>query len=338
MTQRKSVQILFTGGTISMRIDPASGAAVPSLSGEEIVARVQGLRREAKLTLEEYSRLPGPHVTPHWMWRLRGRVAAVLEDPAVDAVVVTHGTDTLEETAFLLDLTLDGPKPVVFCGAMRTVSEPGWDGPANLMTAVRTAVNPDAHGRGVLVAVGEEIHAAAEVRKWHTQSLLAFRSSLGPIGIVDRGHVRFHRPPHRAPGLKPRRLVAEVDLHVMATGVDDALIRASLARGARGLVLEATGCGNVPPSVLPGIRAALAEPVPVVVVSRCGEGRVGPAYGYEGGGRMLQQMGLILGGDLPGPKARIKLMVALGVTSEREALRRMFEDPAPPAEPQSASR
>jgi len=326
MTPRKSVHILFTGGTISMRIDPGTGAAVPSLSGEEIVSRVQGLRREAKLVLEDYARLPGPHVTPHWMWRLRGRVAAILDDPATDAVVITHGTDTLEETAFLLDLTLDGPKPVVFCGAMRTVSEPGWDGPANLMAAVRTAVHPDARGRGVLVAVGEEVHAAAEARKWHTQSLAAFKSSLGPLAIVDRGQVRFHRPAYHAPGLKARRLVSEVDLHVMATGVDDALIRASLARGARGLVLEATGCGNVPPAALPGIRAALAGRIPVVVVSRCGEGRVGPAYGYEGGGRMLQEMGLILGGDLPGPKARIKLMVALGVTTEPAELRRLFEE------------
>lgn len=325
MTQRRSVHVLFTGGTISMRIDPGTGAAVPSLSGEEIVARVHGLRREARLTLEDYARLPGPHVTPHWMWRLRGRICSVLEDPGVDAVVVTHGTDTLEETAFLLDLTLDGEKPVVFCGAMRTVSEPGWDGPANLMAAVRTAVNPQARGRGVLVAVGEEIHAAAEARKWHTRSLAAFKSSLGPIGTVDRGEVRFHRPPQRVPCLRPRRLVTEVDLHVMATGVDDTLVRASLSRGARGLVLEATGCGNVPPAVLPGIRAALAERVPVVVVSRCGEGRVAPAYGYEGGGRRLQEMGLIFGGDLPGPKARIKLMVALGVTAEPAELRRLFE-------------
>ena len=122
MTQRRHVHVLFTGGTISMRIDPEKGGAVPALSGEEIVARVQGLGREARLTLENYARLPGPHVTPHWMWRLKDRVAALLQDPALDAVVVTHGTDTLEETAYLLDLTLDSPKPVVFCGAMRTIS------------------------------------------------------------------------------------------------------------------------------------------------------------------------------------------------------------------------
>jgi L-asparaginase len=311
-----------------MRIDPDTGAAVPALSGEEIVARVHGLRKEARLTLEDYARLPGPHVTPHWMWRLKDHVSRVLADDDVDAVVLTHGTDTLEETAFLFDLTLGHTKPVVLCGAMRTVSEPGWDGPANLMAAVRTAVHPESAGRGVLIAVGEEIHAAAEATKWHTQSLSAFRSAHGPLGTLDRGHVVYHRPPFRRAPLGAARLVSEVDLHTMAAGVDDALIRASMARGARGLVLEATGCGNVPPSVLPGLRAALADRIPVVLVSRCAEGRVSPAYGYDGGGRMLEEMGVVFARDLPGPKARIKLMVALGVTSDPAEIRRIFADGA----------
>jgi L-asparaginase len=329
MSERKHVHVLFTGGTISMRIDPGTGGAVPALSGEEIVARVQGLRKEARLSLEDYARLPGPHVTPRWMWRLKERVAALLADPEVDGVVVTHGTDTLEETAYLLDLTLESEKPVVFCGAMRTISEPGWDGPANLMTAVRTAVHADSGGRGVLIAVGEEVHSAAEATKWHTQSLAAFRSPRGPLGVVERGRVLYQRPAFRSPRLAARRLVSDVDLHVMAAGVDAALVRASLARGARGLVIEATGCGNVPPSVLPGIRAALAARVPVVVVSRCAEGRVAPVYGYEGGGQMLRELGVVLAPGLPGQKARIKLMVALGQTSDPDTLRALFEHDEP---------
>ncbi len=323
---RKHVHVLFTGGTISMRIDPGTGAAVPALSGEQIVARVTGLKREARLSLEDYARLPGPHVTPHWMWRLRGRVQSLVDAADVDAVVLAHGTDTLEETAYLLDLTLDTPKPVVFCGAMRTVSELGWDGPANLLRAVRVAVHPEASARGVLIAVGEEIHAAAEATKWHAQRLDAFRSAHGPLAVLDRGAVCFVRPAFPTRRIPARRLVSEVDLHTMAAGVDDALIRASLARGARGLVLEATGCGNVPPQVLPGLRAALAARRPVVLVSRCAEGRVAPAYGYEGGGLMLRELGVILGGDLGGPKARIKLMVALGASSDPEVVRAYFED------------
>ncbi len=324
---RKRVHVLFTGGTISMRIDPGTGAAVPALSGEEIVSRVSGLRREARLTLEDYARLPGPHVTPNWMWRLRGRVAQILEDPDVDGLVITHGTDTLEETAFLLDLTLPSEKPVVFCGAMRTSSEPGWDGPANLMTAVRTAVSDGARGRGVLVAVGEQVWAGCEVRKWHTSNLDAFRSPYGPLAVVARGNVVFRRPPSRPTVIPARRVVCEVDLHTTATGTDDRLIRASIERGARGLVIEGSGCGNLPPAVLPGLRAALAARIPVVLVSRCGEGTVMPTYGYEGGGQKLREMGLIFGGDLTGPKARIKLMVALGVASEASDIRPWFESP-----------
>ena len=328
MKTRRHVHVLFTGGTISMRVDPGTGAAVPALSGQEIVDRVRGLDRVARLTLEDYARLPGPHVTPFWMWRLKDRVAAVLADPTVDAVVVTHGTDTLEETAFLLDLTLDSSKPVVFCGAMRTVSQRGWDGPANLLAAVRTAVHPGSRDRGVLVAVGGEVHSAAEATKWHAQHLKAFRSAGGPVAIARNGRVAYKRPRGSRAAVSARRLVPEVDLHTMAAGVDDGPLRASLARGVRGLVIAATGAGNVPPGAMPGIRAALAGGVPVVLVTRCPAGRVTPAYGYEGGGLMLRELGVIFGGELPGQKARIKLMVALGSTSDVARIRALFESVA----------
>jgi len=326
MTELARVHVLFTGGTISMRRDPVTGAALPALSGREIVARVPGLRREARLRLEDLARLPGPHVTPAWMWRLRARVVRLLADPRVDGVVVTHGTDTLEETAYLLDLTVASPKPVVLVGAMRTFSDPGWDGPANLTAAVRTAAHPGSTGRGTLVVLGEQIHAAARVRKRHTQRLDAFHSALGPVGVLDRGRPLFHEPPSRGRVLQPRRLVTAVDLHVLAAGSDDRLVRASLDGGARGLVLEGTGAGNVPPGVLPGIRAALRARVSVVVVSRCAEGRVAPLYGFDGGGQRLEEMGAILAGDLGGPKARIRLMVALGVTSDPGEVKRLFDD------------
>ena len=319
------VHVLFTGGTISMRIDPGTGAAVPALSGQEIVARVPGLETVARLTLEDYARLPGPHVTPFWMWRLKERVAAVLADPAVDAVVLTHGTDTLEETAYLLDLTLDGPKPVVFCGAMRTVSQPGWDGPANLMAAVRTAVDPGARGRGVLIVLAGEVHAAAEATKWHAQDVKAFRSAGGPLATVDGAAVAWSRAAVPRTRLPASRLVPEVDLHTMAAGTDDALLRASLARGARGLVIEATGAGNVPPAAMPGLRAALAAGVPVVLATRCAAGRVAAAYGYEGGGQVLRELGVIFAGEMPGQKARIKLMIALGLTTDVGRIRAAFE-------------
>src|SRR5579871_3300437 len=136
------IGILFTGGTIAMKLNPATGAAVPALSSAEIIALVPQLGHVAALEFEDFSRLPGPHVTPDHMWRLARRAASWLERPDVDGLVITHGTDTIEETAFLLDLVLTTDKPVVLVGAMRTVSDPSWDGPANLIAAVRVAASP----------------------------------------------------------------------------------------------------------------------------------------------------------------------------------------------------
>src|SRR6187397_3593559 len=135
------IGLLFTGGTISMKLDPATGAAVPALGAEDILAQVPGLDAISEIEIEEFSRLPGPHVTPEQMWRLARRASAWLERPDIDGLVITHGTDTIEETAFLLDLLLLTDKPVVMVGAMRTVSDVGWDGPANLLAAVRVAAS-----------------------------------------------------------------------------------------------------------------------------------------------------------------------------------------------------
>jgi len=324
-TGKPHVLVMFTGGTISMKIDPLTAAAIPALSGRDIVSQVPGLRRAARLTLEDYAQLPGPHVTPRWMWGLKQRIEAHLADPRIDGVVVTHGTDTIEETAFLVDLTTETSKPVVFCGAMRTLGEPGSDGPSNLLIAVQTAANRDARGHGVLIAVGEEILAASEAVKTHTQSLGAFKSGIGPLAILDRNGVRFVRGAVRRRFVKTGSIDPRVDLHVMATGSDDALLRASLARGARGLVIEGTGAGNVPPLAVPAIHDAIKSGVPVVITSRCGTGSVAPLYGYDGGGAQLQKMGCVLGGDLVGQKARILLMVALAAGVSDLALKALFE-------------
>ncbi|MEO8500272.1 MAG: asparaginase [Vicinamibacteria bacterium] len=324
-SSKPHVLVMFTGGTISMKIDPATAAAIPALSGRDIVSQVPGLRRAARLTLEDYAQLPGPHVSPQWMWGLKQRIEMHLADPRIDGVVVTHGTDTIEETSFLVDLTTDTPKPVVFCGAMRTLGEPGSDGPSNLLIAVRTAANPDARGHGVLIAVGEEILAAGEAVKAHTQNLGAFKSGIGPVAILDRSGVRFVRGAVRRRFVQTGSIDPRVDLHVMATGADDRLLRASLETGARGLVIEGTGAGNVPPLAVPGIQAAIKAGVTVVIASRCGAGSVAPLYGYDGGGAQLQKMGCILGGDLVGQKARILLMVALASGLSDLALRSLFE-------------
>jgi L-asparaginase len=332
------IAILFTGGTMSMRLDPATGAAVPALSGEDILAHVPGLSAISDIDYEDVSRLPGPHVTPEQMWRLARRAAAWLERPDVDGLVITHGTDTLEETAYLLDLLLLSPKPVVIVGAIRTISEPGWDGPANLLAAVRVAAAAESHDRGTLVVMNEQILTAVEAQKVHTESAGSFASpEFGPVGVVDAGKVIFARkaPRHGTwrstdadAGLRVARLETGVDLIKAAAGGDDRFFRCSLASGARGIVIEAMGRGNLPPTMKPGIKAAVAAGVPVVISPRYGAGSVQERYGYEGGGHDLAQLGVIFAGRLTGLKARMKLMVALGYTTEIDALREIFAETA----------
>src|SRR4051812_27613097 len=175
------IGLLFTGGTISMKLDPATGAAVPALGATDILTHVPGMKDVSEIEFEDFSRLPGPHVTPDQMWRLARRAAAWLERPDVDGLVITHGTDTLEETAFLLDLVLTTDKPVVLTGAMRTVSDASWDGPGNLVSAARVAAADVAAGQGVLIVMDDEILAARDARKVHTESSGSFASmEFGP--------------------------------------------------------------------------------------------------------------------------------------------------------------
>ncbi len=319
------IGILFTGGTISMRVDPATGSAVPALSAEDIVAQVPGLPNVAAFEIEEFGRLPGPHVTPELMWRLARRAAAWLERPDVDGLIITHGTDTIEETAFMLDLLLLTDKPVVLVGAMRTVSDPSWDGPANLIAAARVAAAPSARGCGVVVVMDDHIFPARDVRKTHTESSGSFAApEFGPLGTIDGGEVIFRRRPmprpswHDAdaePGLRVRRLETRVELVQAFTGMSDRPLRHAIADGARGLAMVAFGRGNVPPGIVPALRDAVAAGLLVTVSSRSMAGRVSARYGYDGGGQQLRDAGAVLSGDLPGAQARLLQMVTLGFTS-----------------------
>src|SRR6266540_3034847 len=189
-SRKPRVAVVFTGGTISMRFDSTAGGALPMLSGAEILAQVPGLVEVAEVVTTDFSRLPGPHITPVRMLELARSVGAQLDDARVDGMVVTHGTDTLEETAYLLDLVLRSEKPVVFVGAMRNSSEPSWDGPANLRSAIRVAADPGARGLGVLVVMNDQLIAASDATKTHTESVDAFQSrDFGPLGIVDKDRI-----------------------------------------------------------------------------------------------------------------------------------------------------
>jgi len=318
--------IFFTGGTISMRFDPATGGAVPALSGEEIIAQVPGLDEIADFDVIDFGRWPGPHVTPSRMMELARAARGKLADESVAGAVVTHGTDTLEETAYLLDLVLNEEKPIVFVGAMRNSSELSWDGPGNLRSAVRVAVDPQARGLGVIVAMNDQLIAAAEATKTHTESTDTFQSrDFGPLGIVDKDRVIVTRRPVERESIVTDRIEERVDVIKMVAGADGRFIDFAIDDGARGLVIEGLGRGNVPVAAMPAIERAVNAGLPVVITSRCPRGRVLDTYAYEGAGRQLRKMGAILGGMLPSHKARIKLMLELGAGYSVERIRKSFE-------------
>jgi L-asparaginase len=321
------IVLLFVGGTISMKHDDALGGAVPALSGEEIVAATRGLRDVAPLELEQWGRFPGPHMTVERMWALRNRIAEHLARPEVEGVVVTHGTDTLEETAYLVGRSVPADKPVVFTGAMRPASDIGWDGPSNLLDATRVAASPESRGAGTLVCIGERIHSALEVGKTHTEARDAFESpGLGALGEVDEGMVIYHRAVRHMPApIMPAQPETPVDLVAAYAGADARLLDASRESGARAVVLAAMGRGNVPPAMFDGVVRWVESGRPILISSRAQRGRVGASYAYPGGGRQLLDAGAIFAyGRRPG-QARIEAMLALGAGYDHATLKELFE-------------
>ncbi|HSJ62628.1 MAG TPA: asparaginase [Gemmatimonadaceae bacterium] len=318
--------LLFTGGTISMRDDAQRGGAMPALSGAEILAATRGIDAIAQVEAIDFGRYPGPHMTVERAWSLRALVVEQLDRQAVTGIVITHGTDSLEETAYLIARSVRTHTPIVFTGAMRTASDLGWDGPANLLNAVRVAASPEARGYGVLVAMSSRIYSAIDATKAHTHMLDAFESpGLGPVGVIDEDRVIFRRAmPAPRQVIDCPAPVTPVDIVYAWQGADSRLLDAS-REAAAGVVIAAMGRGNLPLEMLPGVERWISSGRPVVIASRAGRGRVGVTYGYPGGGRRLREMGAIFAGSRRPQQARIDLMLALGAGMTAEALRELFE-------------
>ena len=320
------IVIVFTGGTISMRHDASLGGAVPVLSGRDILAAARGVEEVAEVEVDDFGAFPGPHMSPGRMWALRSHVLNHLDRENVNGVVIAHGTDTLEESAYLLARSSITEKPIVFTGAMRAASDLGWDGPANLIAAVRTAASKEACGQGVLVVMGERIFTGADVTKTHTHTLDAFDSpGLGPLGVVDDGAVIFRRETSSTRTVVMAEQLAEpIDVVYACTGADSRLLDASRQEG-RGVVIAALGRGNVPPEMVPGLERWVQSGKPVVVASRAQRGRVSHTYGYPGGGRRLFELGAIFAGSRRPQQARIDLMLGLGAGLDQAGLRELFD-------------
>lgn len=321
----KKIAIIFNGGTISMKIDEKIKAAVPSLSAEEIMSMIPGVEEYAEIEAYTFSSMPSPHMTLETMLKLSKFTTELVEREDIDGVVITHGTDTLEETAYLLDLTVRTKKPVVVTGAMRSGSELGYDGPFNLATSICTAIFDEAVGRGVLVCFNGELNSASEVTKANSMALNAFRTpNFGPIGIVDNDNVIFYRDANYSEKYDVSEIKKQVALIKCVVDMDSSYIDYLIEKGCGGIVIEALGRGNVPPKMVDGIKKATELNIPVVVVSRCFEGRVFESYGYEGGGKQLKDLGVIFGDTLPGQKARIKLILAINSGMNIHEIARAF--------------
>ena len=313
MSSRPTIVVFSTGGTIASVRD-ASGVASPKLTAANLIKAAPQLADIAELRAISFRRVASPELTIVDMIALAAELRRALAD-GTSGAVVTQGTDTLEETSFVLDLLWERDEPVVFTGAMRHPDLAGADGPANLLAAVAVAASPLACGLGSLVVLNDEIHLPALVRKTHTASPGAFRSpAAGPIGWIIENRVRIalcRAVRHYIFMPRVPASVPPVALFKATLGDDGRLLTAAGSLGYRGLVIEAMGGGHVPHAMVEPL-ATLAEKMPVVLTSRTGAGEaLHNSYGFAGSETDLLKRGLIHGGMLDGPKARLLLTLLL---------------------------
>jgi len=319
--------LIATGGTIAMRIDPVKKAPVPALSGEELLESVPGLSGVARLQVTDLSNVPSDYMGPErWVALQRAVVSALSRDDTV-GVIVAHGTDTLEETGWFLDLTVSGPKPIVLTGAQRNASEPNFDGPRNLLSAARVCVSLDARDKGAMIVLNNQINAARDATKTHTSEVEAFKSGdFGFLGTVDEDRVVFSRASTRRQHLAlTTDFLPRVEIVAMYGGADGAQVRTAAQQGAKGIVVQALGSGNVNVEMHEAIKEAISSGVAVVISTRVQHGRVRPVYGFVGGGKTLKELGAIFADNLSPQKARILLMLALQASNSPDEIQRLFD-------------
>ena len=304
------IHVLFTGGTISMRHDAAQGGNLPRHGAADLLA-LAGVPEGVEYRAEDWARAPACHLDNDRLYALRERVRALSRTPGIDGVVITHGTDVLEETAYLLARTLPSAMPIVLTGAMRTADHPAWDGAANLRAAMRTAADPASRGRGSMVVFDGLVLDGLTAVKVHANDPAAFAAPhAAPLGQVGPEGVRFDAPPARRQPVEVGPLDRRVSELPVVLGDDGAVLDAARV-SADGLVLTAFGSGNIPPGAVPAVGRWLAEGKPVVLASRCTYGQVEPAYAFDGGGAGLVRLGAIPAGPRSPSQARMELLITL---------------------------
>jgi L-asparaginase len=324
---RPACLLIATGGTIAMKVDPIRQGPVPALSGEDLLDSVPGLAALARLEVNNLSNVPSDYMCPQRWMALHHAVVDGLRRDDLAGIVIAHGTDTLEETAWFLDLTVDSCKPIVLIGAQRNASVPDFDGPRNLLNGVRVCVAREARNKGALIVLNNQINAARDATKTHTCDVEAFKSGdFGMLGRIDEDRVVFSRMPVRRQHLPlSAARLARVDIVAMYAGADGALLRAAAEQGAQGIVVQALGAGNVNTRMFDAIEDTIRSGVQVVISTRVMHGRTQPLYGFVGGGRSLQRAGAIFADDLSPQKARILLMLALQASRSAEDIQQLFD-------------
>lgn len=307
----KKVLLVATGGTIAMHKD-RNGKVVPAVSGYDLLESLPSLSHDTEWEVIDFSNVASCNMSPVKMQELARIVHKSFENPALSGIIITHGTDTLEETAYFLDLTIQDQRPIILTASQRDASECDSDGPRNLRNAMLIAKNPQAVGRGVVIALNEEIHAARDVRKLHTSHVDAFNSGeSGALGGIDNEEVTWHRKPEPSVKLGIPERLANIVIGKVFTGMSPRLLECLVDETTEGIVIEAFGRGNLPPELVPAI-CHLTQKIPVVVTSRCLFGRTAPNYGYPGGGADLERAGVWFASDLSTEKVRLLMSVALG--------------------------
>ncbi|CAC5938611.1 L-asparaginase [Staphylococcus aureus] len=320
----KHLLVIHTGGTISMSQDQSNKVVTNDINPISLHQDV--INQYAQIDELNPFNVPSPHMTIQHVKQLKDIILEAVTNKYYDGFVITHGTDTLEETAFLLDLILGIEQPVVITGAMRSSNEIGSDGLYNYISAIRVASDEKARHKGVMVVFNDEIHTARNVTKTHTSNTNTFQSpNHGPLGVLTKDRVQFHHMPYRQQALENVNEKLNVPLVKTYMGMPGDIFSFYSREGIDGMVIEALGQGNMPPSALEGIQQLVSLNIPIVLVSRSFNGIVSPTYAYDGGGYQLAQQGFIFSNGLNGPKARLKLLVALSNNLDKAEIKSYFE-------------
>ncbi|HDG9755539.1 TPA: asparaginase [Staphylococcus aureus] len=320
----KHLLVIHTGGTISMSQDQSNKVVTNDINPISLHQDV--INQYAQIDELNPFNVPSPHMTIQHVKQLKDIILEAVTNKYYDGFVITHGTDTLEETAFLLDLILGIEQPVVITGAMRSSNEIGSDGLYNYISAIRVASDEKARHKGVMVVFNDEIHTARNVTKTHTSNTNTFQSpNHGPLGVLTKDRVQFHHMPYRQQALENVNEKLNVPLVKAYMGMPGDIFSFYSREGIDGMIIEALGQGNMPPSALEGIQQLVSLNIPIVLVSRSFNGIVSPTYAYDGGGYQLAQQGFIFSNGLNGPKARLKLLVALSNNLDKAEIKSYFE-------------